>query len=443
MKFWDNIFLTNRFFICSGLISGLFAASFFIQILFPIVQAILLISIILLLVDFLLLFNNKEFIRANRRTPKILSLGEVNKIQLDIVNSSNQNLSLEIIDELPEQLQKRDFRIIIQSKSKKNETITYEIRPLQRGEYLFGALNIYLSSEIGLIQWRTQFTEPTAVPVYPSIIQMKQLELKAFDQVTNQKGIKKIRRLGHSYEFEQIKSYVRGDDYRSINWKASSRRGTLMVNAYQDERAQQIYCVVDKSRVMRMPFNGLSLMDYAINTSLVISNIVLQKDDRAGLLSFSDVMGTALKAERKANQLNKIMAALYREKERSGEANYELLYYASRKLIKGRSLLLLFTNFESKYALERVLPVLRKINTLHLLVVVFFDNSEIRKFSEKKAGDTEEIYMQTIAQNYLTEKTAMVQQLKQFGIQAILTRPEELAVNSINKYLELKARGLI
>jgi len=443
MKIWNNIFLTNRFFICFGLISGLFAASFFMQILFPIVQAILLITIILSLVDILLLFKTKEFIRANRRTPKILSLGEYNKIYLDILNISTQNLSLEIIDELPKQLQKRDFRIIIRLESKKTETITYEVRPLQRGEYIFGALNIYLSSEIGLIQRRTQFVEPTAVPVYPSIIQMKQLELKAFDRVTNQKGIKKIRRLGHSYEFEQIKSYVRGDDYRSINWKASSRRGTLMVNAYQDERAQQVYCVLDKSRVMKMPFNGLSLMDYAINTSLVISNIVLQKDDRAGLLSFSDVMGTAIKAERKANQLNKIMAALYREKERSGEANYELLYYASRKLIKGRSLLLLFTNFESTYALERVLPVLRKINTLHLLVVVFFDNLEIRKFSQEEVEDTEEIYMQTIAQNYLAEKTAMVQQLKQFGIQAILTRPEELAVNSINKYLELKARGLI
>ena len=443
MRIWNSIFLTNRFFISFGLVSGLFAVSFFIPILFPIVQAILVLTLILLVVDVLLLFKNNEYIQAHRRTPKILSLGEINKIHLDISNLSQQNLSLEIIDELPVQLQKRDFKILLKTKSKKTETLSYDLRPLQRGAYIFGALNIYISSQIGLLQRLSKFTKTTSVPVYPSIIQMKQLELKAFDRVTNQKGIKKIRRLGHSYEFEQIKSYVRGDDYRSINWKASSRRGTLMVNAYQDERAQQVYCVLDKSRVMRMPFNGLSLLDYAINTSLVISNIVLQKDDRAGLFSFSDVMGTAIKAERKVNQLNKIMAALYREKERTGEANYELLYYASRKIIKGRSLLLLFTNFESTYALERVLPVLRKINTLHLLVVVFFDNSEIRQFSEKEAEDTEGIYLQTIAQNYLAEKAAMVQQLKQYGIQAILTRPEELAVNSINKYLELKARGLI
>ena len=252
-----------------------------------------------------------------------------------------------------------------------------------------------------------------------------------------------MRRLGHSYEFEQIKNYVRGDDYRSINWKASSRRAQLMVNQYQDERAQQVYNIIDKSRAMKMPFNGLSLMDYAINTTLILSNIALQKHDRAGLLTFSDKIGTSIKADRKPNHLNKILLALYKEQERQLEANYELLYHASRKLIKGRSLLLLYTNFESSYAMERVLPILRRINNLHLLVVIFFENTEIKNFARQDVETTEGIYHQTIAQQFIAEKVQIVQKLRQYGIQAILTKPEELAVNTINKYLELKSRGLI
>lgn len=443
MKIWQAIFLTPRFFLLFGILTGLFAVSFFVTLLFPVIQVLLVLAVIMVLVDTWLLFSNENLLEAKRRLPKIFSLGAENKIFIDLYNPGAQAVSLEIIDEIPVQMQKRDFNIKLGIAGKKGESITYELRPVKRGEYHFGALNIYVSSGLGLIQRRMQFKEPMMVPVYPSVIQMKQLELKAFDRVTNQKGIKKIRRLGHSYEFEQIKNYVRGDDYRSINWKASSHRGSLMVNAYQDERAQQVYCLLDKSRVMRMPFDGLSLMDYAINTCLMISNIVLQKQDKAGLISFSDIIGTTIKAEKKANQLNKILAALYREKERNLEANYELLYHASRKLIKGRSLLLLFTNFESSYALERVLPILRKINALHLLVVVFFDNTEIRRFTEEEAEQTEDIYLQTIAQNYLTEKATMAQQLKKFGIQAIFTQPEELAVNTINKYLELKSRGLI
>jgi len=216
-----------------------------------------------------------------------------------------------------------------------------------------------------------------------------------------------------------------------------------MVNQYEEERAQNIYCIIDKSRSMRMPFNGLSLMDYSINTSLAISNVALQKHDRAGLLTFSDIIGATIQADRRSNQLNKILTALYREKERPLEANFELLYQSTRKLIRGRSLLLLFTNFESTYALDRVLPILRKINTSHLLVVVIFKNTEISDFVKTEAGNIEEIYHNTIARKFIADKKAMVHKLKQYGIQAILTRPENLSINTINKYLELKARGLI
>ncbi|MGB1217710.1 MAG: DUF58 domain-containing protein, partial [Saprospiraceae bacterium] len=125
------------------------------------------------------------------------------------------------------------------------------------------------------------------------------------------------------------------------------------------------------------------------------------------------------------------------------EANYELLYRAVRNLISGRSLIFLFTNFESMYALERVLPLLRRINKQHLLVVVFFENTEIKDFTELEAETTEEIYYQTVARQFIYEKEQIVSKLKQYGIQAILTKPEELSTNSVNKYLELKSRGLI
>ena len=141
--------------------------------------------------------------------------------------------------------------------------------------------------------------------------------------------------------------------------------------------------------------------------------------------------------------MGRILHELYREKEGKGEASYELLYYAVRRLVRGRSLLLLFTNFESQFALERVLPTLRKINNMHVLVVVFFINTEIEEFTKQNVQTTEDIYHQTIAQKFSDEKTQMMQKLRQYGIQTILTRPEDLNINTINKYLELKSRGLI
>lgn len=439
----SHLFLTNRFF---GLIGGiiiLFLLSFLIPFLFPIAQLLLLLFFLIVGLDIYRLYQKSTQVKCYRRLPKILSLGDNNLIRLEVQNLSNQKLFLIIIDELPIQLQIRDFQEQLTLGVEEKKVLRYELKPLQRGGYIFGAINIFVSTSLGIVQRRIRKDQKMEIPVYPSLIQMKQFELRAFDRITHYKGIKKMRRIGHSYEFEQIKNYVRGDDYRSINWKASSRKAALMVNQYEDERAQQIYCIIDKSRSMRMPFEGLSLMDYAINTSLVISNIALQKHDRAGLITFSDKMGTTLKADSKPIQLNKILLALYKEKERILEANYELLYQATRKLISGRSLILLFTNFESSYSLERVLPILRKINNTHLLVVIFFENTEIRDFVEESVSTLEEIYHQTIAQKFLSEKTQMVQKLRKFGIQAVLSRPQDLSINTINKYLELKARGLI
>ncbi len=438
-----SLFLTNRFFIICAALIVLFVLSFIVLPLFTVVLVLLVLILAVLVYDTLLIFGNDVNLKAHRNLPKILSLGDNNAIKVQISNESRHQLNVEIIDELPVQLQNRNFSKSFSILPYEEKILNYEIRPLERGAYEFGAINLFVSSYLGLAQRRIIINLEDKVPVYPSILQMKQFELKAFDRVTMQKGIKKIRRIGHSYEFEQIKNYIRGDDYRSINWKASSRRAALMVNQYEDERAQQVYSIIDKSRAMKMPFEGLSLMDYAINTSLVISNVALQKHDKAGLITFSDKIGSTIKADSKTTQLSKILNALYKEKERTLEANYELLYYITRKLIRGRSLILLYTNFESNYALERVLPVLRKINNSHLLVVIFFENTEIRAFSEKQVDTLEDIYYQTVAQQFLNEKSQMVQKLNQYGIQAILTRPQDLSINTVNKYLELKSRGLI
>ncbi|MBL7825864.1 MAG: DUF58 domain-containing protein [Saprospiraceae bacterium] len=437
------MYLTNRFFWLAGAIIALFAMAFPFNWLFPLAQAALVLASGLVLTDLLLLYGRRPNLVCKRETNPVYSLSDPNQVGIFLENKSRLHLNLTITDELPVQLQKRDFEIRESLPAGVSRMLEHALTPLSRGVYAFGNINVFIATRLGLLERRLIYKQPQEVDVYPSIIQMKRYELRAMQQIAHETGIKKMRRIGHSYEFEQIKNYVPGDDYRSINWKASSRRGTLMVNQYEDERSQQVYCVVDKSRAMKMPFDGLSLMDYAINTTLAISNIILKKQDKAGLLTFSDVIGATIKAERDTGQLNRILEALYREKERKGESNYELLYEGVRRLIGVRSLLLLFTNFESSYALERAMPTLRRLNRQHLLVVIFFENTEIRKLSNEPVVTTSDIYKQTVARQFLQEKKEMVNKLRQYGIQAILTKPQDLTLNTINKYLELKSRGLI
>jgi len=435
--------LNTRFFIGIVIVSMLyvlgFVASFFIIVALVALVTLFTITII----ETIVLFSGIVRLRAEREKTRMFSLGDENPIRITLWNEGGMIVDLDIYDEIPFQFQKRDFKIeqaLVPGEEKK---IEYHLRPVIRGEYHFGHINAIASVWLKLASRRILLGEPSMVPVMPSVIQMKKYELMAFARISTFEGIKKIRRLGHSYEFEQIKNYSLGDDIRSINWKATGRRNTLMVNQYEDERSQQVYMIIDKSRSMHMPFNGLSLLDYSINTSLVLANIALKKYDRVGLISFSNLIGSTLPAESHELQLKKIMNALYHEKPQPLEANFDLLYRSVKNVIKSRSLVMLYLNFESTYAMERALPILQKINQLHLLVVMIFENTELHHYTKKEAKFVSDIYAQTIAEKLSHEKKQIVSKLKKHGIQTILSKPEDLSINTVNKYLELKSKGLI
>ena len=179
------------------------------------------------------------------------------------------------------------------------------------------------------------------VPTYPSYMQLRKYDLMAFSNNLSQYGLKKIRRIGHTMEFEQIKEYVQGDDLRTINWKATAKKNQLMVNQFQDEKSQNVYMVIDKGRVMKMPFNGLSLLDYAINATLVLSNVILKKQDKAGILAFSKKVENRVVAEKRQSQMQLIMENLYNVKTDFFESDFSRLYVDIKKNINQRSLIML------------------------------------------------------------------------------------------------------
>lgn len=442
-NFYKNLFLGGRLFVGLGCVVVLFLLSFFFPWLGDIPVIFFWLVILLFIIDIVMLYRLPKGIFAKRISPERLSNGDENEVSIYIESNYLFAIDVEIIDEIPHQFQKRDVLFKTTLTSRQHKLLNYLLRPIKRGEYEFGWLRVYVQSPLKLVSRRFNFEQAETLPVYPSFLQMRKYELMAISNRLNEIGIKKIRRLGHSMEFEQIKNYVAGDDYRTLNWKATARQGNLMVNSYTEEKSQHVYCVIDKSRAMKMPFEGLSLLDYAINASLVLSSVALLKEDKAGLITISDKKGAVIPAEKRPTQLNKIMEVLYREKTRYLETNMELLYTTIRNTLKQRSLVVFFTNFESASALERQLPYLKRIAKFHLLVMVFFENTELKALSEEPASDVEGIYIKTIAEKFVYEKKLMVKELARHGIQSILTAPQNVTVNAINRYLELKARQKI
>jgi uncharacterized protein (DUF58 family) len=421
----------------------LFLTRFFVVWLGDIPMLALLVLVVASIMDYILLFGKKNAIWAKRTMAERFSNGDENEVRIDIENRYGFATSLEVIDEIPHQFQRRDvlFKLNVDTNSQKH--ITYQLRPVKRGTYSFGSIRVFAASPIYFFTRRFTLDEPIEVPVYPSYLQLRKYQIMAISNRLSEAGVKKIRRFGHSMEFEQIKEYVPGDDYRTLNWKATAKSGQFMVNTYSDEKSQQIYCIIDKGRVMKMPFEGLSLLDYAINASLVLSNVALMKQDKAGLVTFAEGIGSFVKADKRLLQMQNILETLYNQKTRYLETDFERLYIALKTKVTQRSLVVLFTNFESLSGMKRQLPFLRKIASQHLLVTVFFENTELDRVLAKPAENIEAVYTKAIAEQFAFEKRQIVKELNSHGIMSILTAPQNLTVNTLNKYLEIKARNLI
>ena len=280
------MYIAHRFYYIVTVIILVVALGFAVPPLYTIGRAFLLLLVIAVLIDIALLWSRRG-VNAYRTLSPRFSNGDDNPVTIRLESNYPFAVRAEVIDEVPFVFQRRDILFRADLRKQGDTTITYALRPTERGIYGFGRVRVFVGTALGLVQRRFTCCEPKDVKVYPSYLMLRQYELLAMSNNLTEMGIKRIRRIGHNTDFEQIKDYVVGDDYRTINWRATARRHQLMVNVYQEERAQQVFSVIDKGRMMQQTFNGMTLLDYAINASLVLSYVTINKQDKAGLITFA------------------------------------------------------------------------------------------------------------------------------------------------------------
>lgn len=436
-----SIFLTRRAFLVGWWIVLIFIAGWFWAPAVVIGKLALLALIIGIGSDLYLLFGRRTGLTATRRTYERWSNGDQNPVTIQMKSGYGMDMHVRVLDELPVQFQKRDLVFRGTLPTWGHRDFDYAVRPVKRGVYRYGAIQAYVSSTIGLVERRFSLEAEKEVAVYPSYLQLRKYELLAISDRLIMAGIKRVRRVAQHAEFERIKEYIPGDDRRTVNWKATARRGRMMVNQHQDERAQQVFAVIDTGRVMKMPFEGLSLLDHAINASLVINSIATHKEDKAGLITFSDKVHDVVTASRQRGHMQRILQVLYGQATDHRETDMEALFGALRRSIHQRSLLLLFTNYESVSAMQRQLPYLQRMGRQHLVVPIFFLNTELDQDLKRRPADTEELYVHTLTERSVHEKRLIARELERAGMKPILCRPQDLTVDVINRYLEIKARG--
>jgi uncharacterized protein (DUF58 family) len=444
MRFFREIWLTDRFFFGAGAVAALFVAG----LLHPLFVWAGWVGFAGFLAaagfDLRLLYSRNPAV-ASRRMNSRFSNGDENPVQITVHNPYGFPVRLRIIDEIPVGFQVRDMQLRADVGAGEKHRLEYLLRPVRRGVYAFGDTHVFYQTPVGLTERRiTRKVTPGEhqVQVYPAYLELQRYELQAIAEAYSTTGTRLMRTEALSLEFDQIRDYTTGDDPRAVNWAATARRNKLMVNQYTEERAQAIYSVIDTGRVMKMPFGGMTLLDYAINATLAVSKIALSKHDKPGLLTWSSGVEQFVKADVRKAQLHYLNETLYHLKTGFHESNLESLYVGVRRFIPSRSTLLLYTNIETLHALSRVMGTLQQLGRRHLLIVILFENIEVSAFRSGRSESLDALYDKAVAEDRILEKERIVLSLRKAGIRTLLTPPEELTTSAINRYLMLKKSGL-
>ena len=393
-------------------------------------------------VEYVTVGQQGRHLTAARDMEKRLHLGDENPIRVRVAHGGKVALRAVLVEELPVQFQERDFQLAFEVAPGQTRLLNYKLRPTQRGVYTFGRMLMVVRTALGLVERRYAFgAAEQSVAVYPSVLQMRRQALRVNQLLRRGGSTVRQRQLGRSYEFDQIKTYVAGDDYRQLNWKATARTGQLMANTFVEEKSQQVIAVVDTSRTMLSPFDDLSLLDYAINSTLALLNVAVMRGDRVGLIGFDRQVHSRLAPGNRPEQIRRVLELLYAQRPTDYEPDYDALGQFVQRFVKGRSLLMLYTDFGTLVSLERNLPALRRLSRQHLLVVVLFVNVGVGELAEATPRSLEDAYLATVAAEYEATQGQIASTLTQNGIVVLRTRPQDLTADAVTNYLTIKRGG--
>lgn len=441
-----------------------------------------LILLVLALVDLLLSPRPRDFDVEREFEPK-MNLGALNDVKLRLRNRARLPVSLSVRDEVPpswtvssDEPPKESNGVVLPVLAKialrveaNGEIEThYQIAPTRRGDFHFGALHARYATVLGL--WFRQFhTEPPnqEARVYPDISAVRRYELALREGKMRDIGLHLLRLRGRGTEFESLRDYSTGDEYKNINWKASARRGKLISTNYEIERDQTIVICLDCGRMMtslavsrgekreardegddlasRLSLleTPLSKLDCAINATVLLSHVAASMGDSVGLLLFSDGVLKWLAPRKGRVQTGAIIEALYGAQPALVEADYQVAYEHLMARRVRRALVVTFTDIIDAEASRELLNASGALRRHHNALCVTINNRDVIEMADKFPETDGQFYEKALAQRMLSQRESALERLRASGVGILDVEANQLTIATVNRYLNLKSRGAL
>lgn len=398
-------------------------------------------ALVLALAADLYLSPAREQITAQRVCADRFSIGRKNEVEIELFNQSRESLKLKLRDSFPDGLESdvQEFEFRMQAKSKAR--LNYSLFPRRRGAYEFGKIHIRYLSKLGLFWKHHEIEAEKQLRVYPDLKALQELSVKLAH--ASELGDLKVRKRGQGTDFATLREYVSGDDVRSMDWKATARRDRPVLRVYEVDREQTLMVLVDAGRMMVSDLDGLSRFDHALNAALSLVLTGLMRNDQVGLGIFADKPLLFMPPRRGKSYLTRILEACCDLNPRMVEPDYSgaLSFFASAQ--KSRSLMVLISDLTDPTGSQSLLSGLASLSPRHLPFCVTLRDRQVDRIAELSVGTTPEIMKRAVASDLIAQRELAFSHLIRRGCLLLDCPPQELSSKLVDKYLEIKARGML
>ncbi|OYT72158.1 MAG: hypothetical protein CFK52_05755 [Chloracidobacterium sp. CP2_5A] len=369
------------------------------------------------------------------------AIGGGNKVAIEVKNHRRAPLTLWLKDEYPPamQAQSREGRIVVPARGA--ASMTYELTAPARGRFMFGDIAIRLLGPWGLV-WR-QATIPAAEPVkvYPDFRAAQRQVIEAYR--LGRQGERRQRLRGQGREFESLREFVTGDELRHVAWAASARRGKLVTRQYQIERSQSVILMLDCGRLMTARIGSLTKLDYAVNAALALAYVAVAGGDQVGVLAFARRVDDFLPPKPGSSQLGAALELLHDVQPQMVEPSYARAFTHLSRHCRKRSLAILLTDVVDADASADLLAHTAALIPRHLPLIVAIGDRDLRAFVKPAPDSLEAVYAQSVAEELLTQREQALNRIIELGGLALDVPTGQLSIALVNRYLEVKTRGLL
>lgn len=385
--------------------------------------------------------SRRVALELERQVEDKLSLGADNPVRIILRSRSGQGALLHVKDDPPAEFHTPERMQRLRLKAWEQAEIVYHTRPSTRGRYAFGNLHVRGRSLLGLSYWQRTFPAAENVAVYPNLLEVSRYQYLARTDRLRQGGFRIMHRMGEGTEFESLREYTPDDEFRSIDWKATARRGRPTSRQFEIERSQTVIIMIDAGRMMTAQIGEMSRLDYAINAALMLAYVASEKDDAVGLLSFADEVKGFVPPGKGHQQVGRITEALYDLQPALVEPDYAAAFGVLHGRARKRALVVCFTDLVDVDASRRLLAHLAALAPHHLPMLITLNDPVLQRAARQAPDDSGGVYQRAVAGQVLEDREKALGVLRQHGVLVLDTAPEKLTVSAVNEYLNLKARG--